>query len=237
MFRKLTIAIGFLVCIALATPHIGIEKDFDFWVNDPDGNTNRHIQSYSGIIDFGTSTTDTGIMTDRQFVRIVEAAYGEMRVLWQERLEPVGNLPRAMIALAAGTRIYFASSIRDGDAVKIGNFLQEDSIDTILSECGELSCHAHGGACGEISVASLYHWENKGEAKGLVPQPRVAAWIEFSGSRYNAAPCSTTKPEGWGCSKLVTEYGWRAVKGLEPDTFNENSWRFTTLKNPRGCDV
>ena len=104
-------AIQVLVSVTLATPNLGIRPDYLRPVND---GTDKHIQSYSGIIKFddGTIPLDKTRMTDAKFLNLCVVAYNEMVNIWRGRNLKSSALPGAMTAVAYKDKIYFASSLR-----------------------------------------------------------------------------------------------------------------------------
>ena len=100
----------------LATPNLGIRADF----RDATGkNTDKLIQSYSGIVKFddGTIPLDKTKMTDAKLLNLCVLAYNEMVEIWRPQNLVSDALPGAMAAIAYEDKIYFASALRAPAAV------------------------------------------------------------------------------------------------------------------------
>jgi hypothetical protein len=229
----------------LAVPYLGITHDFG------QGPT-ADVQSYSGVIEFSdiTGTDPAGgplypptTMGNSQFVNLVKVAYNEMVAKYRSENHPNdNNLPGAMIGLASGKKIYFASSIK---VVQATRFYEADSkIKEYLDYCLILGLGSHrtGGACGEPSVLDLWYRENDADpptGSVVLRNPRIAAWLRFPntavGTERNYKPCSR-HDYGYGCEELVRDKGLDAVSNVQPDTNGEDDWTFVTRNLRQSCN-
>ena len=122
-----------LLSVAWATPKLGIRPDYLRPVNDE---TDRDIQSYSGIIRFqdGTLPLDKTRMTDAKLLNLCVVAYNEMVSSWRGRNLKSSALPGAMTAVAYRDKIYFASSLkRPYKGIKFAN-VPKGSIRELMEE-------------------------------------------------------------------------------------------------------
>ncbi|KAI9868591.1 MAG: hypothetical protein M1813_004441 [Trichoglossum hirsutum] len=237
MFSKTTFIIYsflfFFRSITLATPDLGIQRD---WLTS-DTKSPPSIISFSGIIEFNDELPmDTSRMTDQKLVNLGKVAFERMLVIHQEKLGPTADLPNAMITLAVGKRIYFASSMRGGDGVDFTKVHDPASgISKVFQSCVDEmgGTHAHGGACGEPNVLALY-WEANKQDPPKDPRPRIAAWVRVPGEDANFPPCKTRRgTEVYGCETLLIAMGLSPVSNKAPDNAGQDSWQFQIVPNPR----
>ncbi|KAF8542569.1 hypothetical protein BDD12DRAFT_824407 [Trichophaea hybrida] len=219
----------------LAVPYLGITHDFG------QGPT-AGVQSYSGVIEFSDTTAST--MSDGQFVNLIKVAYNEMVAKYRSE-HPQGDnqLPGAMIGLASGKKIYFASSIKVIQAVEF--YARDSKIREYFDFCliFSLGSHRTGGACGEPNVLDLWYGENDADPPSgstVSHQPRIAAWLRFPGdavgTERNYKPCSSRNGSGYGCKELVKDKGLVPVFDVQPVTTGQDNWNFVRRSLRQACN-
>ncbi|KAL8725890.1 MAG: hypothetical protein Q9181_006250 [Wetmoreana brouardii] len=170
--------IQLLLCVAWASPNLGIRPDFR---DATDRDTDRDIQSYSGIIKFddGTIPLEKSKMTDAKLLHMARAAYNQMVDIWSGRNLMSSALPGAMAAFAYQDKIYFGSAIRaPREVVKLANVPKGTIREYMDDALTNGMTHAHGGGCAEINVIELV-WDHNGR-KDPEDEPqasRVAIWV------------------------------------------------------------
>jgi hypothetical protein len=238
MFSKTTVIIySFLFLlrsITLAAPDLGIQID---WL-PLDGRGAPNIISFSGIIEFNDELPmDTNRMTDEKLVNLGKVAFDRMLALHQEKLAAIADLPGAMITLAVGKRIYFASSIRGGSGIDLTQIYDKDSgIAKVFKECVDQmgGTHVHGGACGEPNVLGLYWEVNNKQDPPQDPRPRIAAWVRTTGEGSNVPPCKTIfGTQVYGCETILGAMKLSPVSNKAPDATGQDGWQFRKVDNPR----
>lgn len=232
------------LCLHSFAIDLGIQKDT--FLGD-DGHP-IDIQSYTGHITFNEDTkNDVGqyppqYMSDEKMLKLAWLAYNEMGAIFERSLLPFKSKPSAMIALAFGKELFFASSMKvDYKAYYAGQTSNQQLKDS-LKNCQETSemVHRSGLACGEPNVLDLSL-----TAQGLdsLPSSRITALVRVS-KRHdeepkNIAPCATGA-RGYGCEAIVKAFGLEAFWDKTPDPTDGSEWtnHYTIGHNPRGvCTV
>lgn len=125
--------IQLLISLTFATPNLGIRADF---LDATGKDTDKVIQSYSGIIKFddGTIPLDKTKMTDAKLLHLCVLAYNEMVNIWRPRNLVSDALPGAMAVIAYKDTLYFASALRaPAAAVKLAN-VAKGSVREIMND-------------------------------------------------------------------------------------------------------
>ncbi|KAF7714835.1 Uncharacterized protein PECH_000036 [Penicillium ucsense] len=156
-------------------------------------------------------------LSDAQLWQIVHDAHAEMRTDAAQYKVPVRNIPTAMVVLAVGNELVFASSAKNANSfaykyeeTKVKNTLDLCQI-AFFEQSGKTLEHKNGANCGEVLAAQLYYTIHPGEAlsgKGA----RIAAvlWKKAENRPVQTDPF-------WGCNKFVE------VEGLRPLNINDTA--------------
>lgn len=186
-------------------------------------------------------------MTPEQLVQLAKVAYDEMVALSRSKLLSDNDLPGAMIALATGRWVFFASSIKTGvgSAYAPVDTYHDNIMITYFNNCLQQGAgrHRNGGRCAEPNVLELYYsltGRNSGPPKvadGANVKPRMAPWLRFPntaiGTELNYKPCGAGGGTGYGCSRIITDFDVDAISGKSPDPLGQDAWKFTKIVNPR----
>jgi len=141
----------------------------------------------------------------------------------------------AMIVIVSGDSLYFGSSVRAPNKIKIKN-IPQGSVRQYMDLCAKegMGMHVHGGGCSEINALELY-WTFNGQTDPprTPSKPRIAPWVlkrgQEIGNEINAKPCiaEAYSGAGYGCHEIVfRRYGMEAVSGMKPDPEGQDLWAF-----------
>lgn len=201
------------------------------------------IQSYTGHITFTEDTKNSAgqyppqYMSDEKMLKLLVLAYNEMVVIFDRSLLDTSRRPGAMIALAFGKEMFFASSMKGAYQAWYQSSSPNRQVSEVLSLCqlSSESSHRLGLACGEPNVLDLCH-----SALGsgfILDQPaRITAWITWGrlGQETNYRPCLPNS-SGYGCQAIVKAFGLHAFWDKTPDPADGSEWsnHYTISFNPR----
>lgn len=188
-------------------------------------------------------------MSPEQLVQLAKVAYDEMVALSRSKLLSDNDLPGAMIAMATGRWMFFASSMKTGPGTMHApaDTYHDNIMATYLINCQQQGSgrHRNGGRCGEPNVLELYYsltGRNNGPPKvadGANVKPRMAPWLRFPGeaigTETNYKPCGSGLGVGYGCSKIIKDFDLEAIFDKKPDSTGQDQWKFTRVINPRAA--
>jgi len=214
--------------------HIGIQKDIL--------EAEKPIQSYSGRITFNENTKNAEdqyppqFMSDEKLVKLGVLAYNEMLAI-HDSLPIASELrPRAMIVLASGKEIFFASSMKGGYKSYYSSQVSHSQLNQVLTYCQTISEGSHRTrlGCGEPNVLDV---ALSSDATLDPSNTRIATWLTYTtrGNEENEAPCGKGMSVGYGCARLVAEFGLKSIAGKTPDSGDGSEWNgmFEKGENPR----
>jgi hypothetical protein len=220
---------------------LGIQRDFEDKTANP-------IFSYSAWIEFKESARSPDgfppeTMSSEKLVKLTIMAYDEMRKLHSDLLFPPERRPSAMIGLAMGKHIFFASSMK-GDyksyyapVRKEGESRLRAEVREALIHCQTLAAspkHQTNLGCGEPSVYDVaFASEVKVEGYN-----RIAPCVAFGPGQapINIKPCGK-KGSGYGCDRIVEQFGSNVVASKQPDAGDGSEWKdqFVVRTKKRFC--
>ncbi|KID82407.1 hypothetical protein MGU_10254 [Metarhizium guizhouense ARSEF 977] len=105
--------------------------------------------------------------------------------------------------MIVGKEIFFASSVKKGDTLKLGPGVEAD-----LAACGP-GTHRNQARCGEVMTFDAYYKANIGIEKLSNSEARIVAIMKLkkpgpSGQEYIIQdPCGDK--DNWGCNRLVED--------------------------------
>lgn len=205
---------------------IGIQKDFL--------ESEKPIHSYSGRITFNENTKNAEdqyppqFMSDEKLVKLGLLAYSLPLAS--------GQCPKAMIVLASGKEIFFASSLKGDFRNYYKSQVSHSQLNQALTYCQTISegPHRTNLGCGE---PNLFDVALSSEATLDPSDARITTWLTYGGrgSEINAAPCGKGMVVGYGCARLVDEFELKSIAGKTPDSGDGSEWdgMFVKGKNPR----
>lgn len=222
--------------------NLGIQKDaFETRDKIP-----IEIESYTGRITFNEDTMNSvgqyppQFMSDEKMLKLLVLAYKEMVALHQRSLLASSQRPRAMIALAVGKEIFFASSMKGDWKVYYGGQTSNKRVKEVLANCQTTSelTHRTQLACGEPNVLDL---SLSAKEVDFDPPTRITAWVTWTvlGQEANRKPCSGTFSR-YGCQAIIDAFELIAFWNKTPDPADGSEWtnQYTIGANPRAvCAV
>lgn len=213
---------------------IGIQKDFP--------HAEKPIQSYSGRITFNEDTKNEvdqyppQFMSDEKLVKLGVLAYNEMLAIHDSLPLASHQCPGAMIVLASGKDIFFASSMKGEYKSYYSSQVLNSHLNQVLTHCQTISEGPHRTrlSCGEPNVLDV---ALSSDATLDPSNARITAWLTYTnrGNEGNGAPCGKGR-SGYGCARLVAEFELNSIKGKTPDSGDGSEWdgMFEQGENPRG---
>lgn len=227
------LSLGVHATVPDAPIHLGIQKDFL--------EENSRIQSYSGWITFKDDTKDEHgnyppqTMSPEKLVKLTVLAYNEMLKIFDGLPLAADRRPGAMIALAEGQHIFFASSMKGPYRAYYAGKNVNPVLEQNLKNCQTVSEEAHrtGLGCGEPSVIDL----RLASDVEFHSTPRLTTWLTYTtrGQEVNYEPCKTGPGRGYGCTAILKAFEIDAFWGKTPDPGDGSEWKdkFDVRDNPR----
>jgi hypothetical protein len=191
----LILALIQLLSLAYAI-QIGIQKDtFD---------AKELIHSYSGRIKFKENTKNAAdqyppqFMSDEKLVKLGVLAYNEMLAIHDSLPLTSDQRPGAMIVLASGKEIIFASSMKGGYKSYYSSDVPHYQLKNALTYCQTISEGPHRTrlACGKPNVLDV---ALSSDAILDPSDARITVWLTYTtrGNEINAAPCGKRMSVGY----------------------------------------
>ena len=199
------------------------------------------IQSYSGRITFNEiSKNEAGqyppeSMAPEKLVKLGVLAYNEMVKIQSGLPLAASQCPRAMITLASGKDIFFASSMKGDYQSYYKGLSSKNQLNKVLVHCQTIAEGGHRTrlGCGEPNVLDV------AISSTAILDPsdsRITTWLISANAEteINAPPCSKGAA-GYGCAAIVEEFGLQPISGRIPDSGDGSEWdgKFMLGENPR----
>ncbi|KJK74381.1 hypothetical protein H634G_10288 [Metarhizium anisopliae BRIP 53293] len=170
---------------------LGIRLDYQLYQKNP--------ILFSSRLEF----TEEPQVSDRQMMTLGVDAYKEMEAMTAKYKFGAAKRPNTMTTMIVGKEIFFASSVKKGDSLKLGPGVEAD-----LAACGT-GTHRNQARCGEVMTFDAYYKANIGSEKLSNSEARIVAIMKLKRPGPNGEEYIIQPPCGdgdnWGCNRLVKD--------------------------------
>lgn len=165
---------------------LGIRLDYQLYQKNP--------ILFSSRLEF----TEEPQVSDRQMMTLGVDAYKEMEAMTAKYKFGAAKRPNTMTTMIVGKEIFFASSVKKGDSLKLGPGVEAD-----LAACGT-GTHRNQARCGEVMTFDAYYKANIGSEKLSNSEARIVAIMKLKRPGPNGEEYIIQPPCGDGVGIFST---------------------------------